>query len=259
MAEIRDRRARRHAVVGGWLAAWPLALLGCASAPSGTGAQSPGPARVDVSSSERPEQMRLAMVESLMAERRYFAALAHLDALGSELGSTPYSLWLRAECLRRTEQPAAAAALLESLLDTEQAGDAYRGLGLIAARAGRLDVALDHLLRARELRPTDGRIRNDLGYVLLLAGRVEASRIELSTALELETPAAVANLLLLLYATEDEGEAGRLIEEHGVEESSTRTIRAEARDIVSRWSRAESAQRENAEGEARAQLPRRRP
>ena len=231
----RAERRRRLAL------ALALLVIGGASAC----ARSPGPAqsahapralgRERIPETEDPVGMQLALAESLMREGTCFAALAHLDALAKSITRTPRAVWLRAECLRRTDRPAAAAELYRSLLGTDRGGQAHRGLGLIAARSGRLDLALEHLAQARDLLPADRRVRNDLGYALLLSGRVDEARVELSTAVELEEPSALLNLLLLLYSAEDVRAAEELLDAHAFDESVTRSIQEEAKRISRAW------------------------
>jgi Flp pilus assembly protein TadD len=191
--------------------------------------------------------VQMAMIETMLQERHWYAALAHLDALDEGLRGQPRAVWLRAEALRRTERAPEAARLYRTLLPTDWAGPAHRGLGLIAAQTGDLDTALSELGRARELRPTDGRIRNDLGYALLLDGRVSEARIELATAMDLDEPAGTRNMLLLLLATGDEAGARELLQQHSVAERSQQEIQAQAARIVERWEREVRTARDLAE------------
>lgn len=86
----------------------------------------------------------------------------------------------------------------EALLGTCLVADGYRGLARNAFRAGRHDQAMTLMRQARESRPIDPRIRNDLGYLLLLAGESQQAAEEFRTALELDPShqQAAANLVL---------------------------------------------------------------
>jgi Flp pilus assembly protein TadD len=219
----RIRRAR----VAAWLIA--VAVSGCAH-----GAR---PARDAVPMIAPPDAagVQLAAVEGMTRDGRHFAALAHLDALPGDAGETPRALWLRAEALRLTRRSDAAVEIYERLLETDWAGRGHHGLGLIAAEAGDLPSAIGSLRRARALRPTDGRVRNDLGYALLLWGEPREAHVELATAVELSEPAGARNLLLLLCATGELDAAGRLLEAHPVPGAVEQRIRGAATRLVQTW------------------------
>ena len=90
---------------------------------------------------------------------------------------------------------------------TEAAAPAWRGLALIKVDKGDLATAVDWLRKARDLQPTSARIRNDLGYALLLRGELAQAKVELVTALELDgARRAARNLVMVLLL---EGDAAR--------------------------------------------------
>lgn len=216
----------------GWLMlAAALGGLGCHTA----GAPPPA-ARRDAPG------LHLELIEKLLDSGRPRAALAHLEALEADAAARPDAQLLRAETLRRLGRPEEARALYATLLDTESAALAQRGLGLLAARDGDLAGAVARLRRARELRPTSDRIRNDLGYALILSGELDGAREELVTALELGAGSrAVRNLLLLLLLEGRTGEAESFAVEHAI-----------APRTVSRlWRHAESLRGLETKGDAR--------
>jgi Flp pilus assembly protein TadD len=136
---------------------------------------------------------------------------------------------LRAEALRRTGQLDAAWKLYESLLVTEAAAPAWRGLALIKADQGDLVTSVAWLRRARDLQPTVARIRNDLGYALILNGELEPARIELVTALELESSRRTARNLVLVLLLEDQPDAAqRLAQRHGIDEAGFERLQRRA-------------------------------
>jgi Flp pilus assembly protein TadD len=106
------------------------------------------------------DNTRLASIEQLIGDGKFYAALAQLDALGA---TSPQADLVRADALRRIEQNQQAKALYQKLEGGCLNGRAQHGLGLIAAREGNQTEALAHLRRARQAMPTDLRIRNDLG------------------------------------------------------------------------------------------------
>lgn len=143
------------------------------------------------------DNTRLTGVEQSINEGKYYAALAQLDALGSKAPSAQIA---RADALRRIERDVEARALYQGLLGSCVDGRAQHGLGLLAAKAGNLDAGLAYLRHARVALPMDARIRNDLGYAMLMAGDWDGAQFEFLTVLDLSPndPLAGRNLLLLL-------------------------------------------------------------
>lgn len=147
---------------------------------------------------DKPEQnVKLDLIRQLMDSGKLYAALAHLDDTRSVSLQSKY---LRAEILRRTDRSEQASGLYRELLDGCLAGKGFHGLGLIAGRNQRIGEAIDYLQQAANELPVDVRVRNDLGYALLLDGRFDAARNEFLTALELDggDSLAATNMLLLL-------------------------------------------------------------
>lgn len=145
------------------------------------------------------ENTRLAGVEQLLREGKPHAALAQLDALAVQGTRQPQVDLARADALRRIDRLDQAQALYRGLLDSCLQGRAWHGLGLLQAQRGQHADSIASLERARHLYPTDARVRNDLGYALLLARRFDDARFEFLTVLELVPGDARAarNLVLL--------------------------------------------------------------
>jgi Flp pilus assembly protein TadD, contains TPR repeats len=171
-----------------------------------------------------PEQdVKLRLIRELMDSGKHHAALAHLDASGLAI---PPATYLRAELLRQIGRAAEAVPLYKGLLGGCLAGSGYHGLGLLAGHEGRTGEAIEHLSEARRRLPTDPRVRNDLGYALLLDRQHEAARHEFITALELDEHHRLAamNMALLLFV---EGQ------ERGAEQWAKRMrISAEEQDLL---------------------------
>lgn len=159
----------------------------------------------------RPDQKRVLhgeLVHDMLAQGRSHAALAHLEELRRQQGQlTADQRLLRAEAHYRIGELGEARADYSQLLQTKLAGQAWHGLGRIHTPTD-LRAALQAYNNALERRPTDAAIRNDLGYALLLGGRVVDACRHLRTAHELDPQQAriVANLLLC------EAAAGRIDE-----------------------------------------------
>jgi Flp pilus assembly protein TadD len=142
------------------------------------------------------DNTRLAGIEQVLRDGKPYAALAQLDAMRLDVPGVQLA---RAEALRRIDRSAEASALYGQLLTGCLRGRAHHGLGLLLAQQGRLPDALRHLQSARASDPTDVRVRNDLGYALLLSNRLEEARFEFLTVLDLSPrePRAARNLVLL--------------------------------------------------------------
>lgn len=153
------------------------------------------------------ENTRLAAIEQVLRDGKPYAALAQLDAMRSEAPSVQL---VRADALRRIDRPSEAAALYQQLLSGCQSAQAHHGLGLLLANQGKLSEGLTHLQAARTAAPTDVRVRNDLGYALLLANRPDEARFELLTVLDLSPrEARAARNLVLLTLREGRHEKAR--------------------------------------------------
>ncbi|HAO26348.1 MULTISPECIES: hypothetical protein [unclassified Methylophaga] len=186
-----------------------VSLTGCSQLGGGTQTQSQTMSAAHASCGKAVDadtSMNLDLIEQLMTSGRLHAALAHLDNLQS---TSPYATYLRAEILRQSDRNQEAAEYYLSLLQTCMVGEAHHGLGLIAGRKNLLNKAVEHLTVAAEQLPVNARIRNDLGYALLLQGHFEKAQHEFITALELDQDARLAetNMMILLLATGEQSKA----------------------------------------------------
>jgi Flp pilus assembly protein TadD len=233
--------SRLHAVVSGFFAAG--LLLGCGSlAPSRPatdgflGADSDPAAEPTTAATA---DVRLDLIAKMTEQGHPHAALAHLDSLPERDAALPAARLARAEALRRLSRASEAESVLRDLLDTPLAAEAYRGLGLLEAARGDVGAAVVSLESARAARPTDTRIRNDLGYALLLAGRFGEAETELRTAVELgDETRAVRNLVLLLFVRAEDRAALELAGRGGLLSGELDRIRRRA-DSVRRATAAE--------------------
>lgn len=138
---------------------------------------------VSCSQQVQPEhQVQLDLVDSLMARSRPYAALAQLESAG--LPTEQH--WLRFGQLQAaTGQLEQAEEVFRSLVSQCRSAEGYHGLGLVHLKQGQLEQGLNPLEQARQLKPSSTDVRNDYGYALLLAGRVDDAVFELRTAFEL--------------------------------------------------------------------------
>lgn len=182
-----------------------------------------------------PRRLHLELIEKMLEDGRAHAALAHLDALPPEEAAAPGARLLRAEGLRRTGQHDAAWKVYEPLLISDAAAPAWRGLALIKAEQGDLATSVAWLRRARDLQPTAARIRSDLGYALMLNNELEAARVELVTALELESSRRAARNLVLVYLLDYQPEAAhRVAQHHGIDEAGLERLKRRAERLRER-------------------------
>lgn len=183
-----------------------LSLLGgCASAPVTMDWLGQG----ECQRPTQDQELTLNLARDMAAEGRGHAALAHLQSLPASL---PEVRLRQARIYRSLDRPE-AGPLYESLLGTCLAADGHHGLGQLAAARGDQREALERLREAQRRVPTDARVRNDLGLVLLREGRVEDARFEFLTALELSQgdPLPAQNLLALLFYQDQYQQAAELV------------------------------------------------
>lgn len=192
--------------------------------------------------------METDMVVNLIDQDRFHAALARLDALPQE---TAYTRYLRAHALRQLNRNDEAETLFMELLPSCMEGYARHGLGLLAAQGGAIATAREHLAGARQRLPLDPRVRNDYGYVLLLAEEPVQAYSEFMTALELNTKARQPkfNTLLTLLLLEREDQARHFAERMELSQDDVEQAMQEARRINRGWLRStQSSTSEAVEG-----------
>lgn len=178
-----------------------------------------------------PDQnVKLDLIRQLIDNGKPYAALAHLDAARS---NSRQSIYLRAEILRQTDRIEQAAALYNELLGGCMAGKGYHGLGLIAGRDNDISEAIAYLQKAEVELPTDVRVRNDLGYALLLGGQFDAARNEFMTALELDGSDSLAatNMVLLLSVMGKKQEMQAFAAHMNIGSETVKLLRAQAKEI----------------------------
>lgn len=163
----------------------------------------------------QPEhQVQLDLVDSLTERSQSYAALARLESEGLHTEQH----WLRyANLLAATDQLARAEEVFRSLVVACRSADAYHGLGRVYIKQSWLEQGLEQLAEARKREPSSGKIRNDFGYALLLAGRREDAAFELRTAFELANGegAVRQNLAAAYLLTEDSAGLSWLKQNYG--------------------------------------------
>ncbi|MEZ0605386.1 tetratricopeptide repeat protein [Paraburkholderia sp. IW21] len=178
--------------------------------------------------------MYLGLIDQMQSQELYFASLAHIDAYEKQYGTTPDTILLRADALRMTDQPAAAASAYAQLLQTPLAARGYRGLGLIAGAAGDFANAAQQLQQAAQRAPTDAVTLSDLGYARLRDGDVNGARVPLMKAAELDqnNPKIVSNVALYLLAHGDQAQAMAVMSQQKLTPDVRAAIRSDAAKVA---------------------------
>ena len=179
------------------------------------------------------EEVHTELVRQMIAQRKFYAARAHLDALALEYGETPEILLLQADCMRHLGEVPQARAIYQALLDGPYGAEAAHGMGLLLA-GDHLDIALGYLERAVNLRPTQATTRNDLGYAMILAGQYDNAFRQLATAMELAPvdQRAPRNMILLHYVVGNREQADSLADDNGVPEAERARLQEQAARLV---------------------------
>ncbi|AWV00432.1 pilus assembly protein [Burkholderia sp. JP2-270] len=178
--------------------------------------------------------MYLGLIERMQGQGLYFASLAHIDQYEKQYGISPDTILLRADALRATGQYDAGIAAYTKLLTTPLAARGYRGLGLIAGVQGDFALAAQQLDQACALAPTDAATLSDLAYARMRDGDLQAGRVPLLKAAELDqkSPKILSNLALYLLASGRAKDARRLMDQQKLSPAVRNEIRDDAAKIA---------------------------
>jgi Flp pilus assembly protein TadD len=218
-----------------------LALGACASKMEsgyGVGIQAEREAAIQQSTQkdQAPDTpgMYLALIDRMQAQGLFFASLAHIDAYEKQYGTTPDTILLRADALRQTGQPDESAGAYTKLLTTPLAARGYRGLGLLAGKAGKFGDAAQDFDQSVLLQPTDAATLSDLGYARLRMGDVDGARVPLMKAAELaaDNPKILSNLALFLLASGRPADAQSVIAQQKFSPEVQQAIRRDAQQVA---------------------------
>lgn len=185
--------------------------------------------------SDAGRSIHVELVQGMLKQKKYYAALAHVQELQNQEGATAELRYLEAESRRALGQVKAADALYRGLLRSDYAAQAYQGLGLLYAGTN-LPFAVQQLQQAVQRRPADPGMRNDLGYALTMAGRYQEALPQLATAVELapQDSQALNNLVVLLLVTRDEAGAKKMAAQGGIGPEALDALRRQARQLAQR-------------------------
>ncbi|MBO6635651.1 tetratricopeptide repeat protein [Parvibaculum sp.] len=178
-------------------------------------------------------KLYLSVVNGLLEQGRYHAALAYLDQYAVQEKKTPYFTELYGEALLGTEQYNKAAEAFAELEDTERESEGFSGLGRVSASSGDWAGAVVYFKRAVASRPSSAEYLNNLGYAQLCAGgAVREAEFNLRQAQELDPSSASIrnNLVIALLLSGKDNEARRLLS--GI---PTARERAEVQKFAADW------------------------
>jgi Flp pilus assembly protein TadD len=201
-----------------------LMLAGCASDGS-----APWLVNMKATSCAKPspdQELTLNLAQGMADEGRLHASLANLESMPDSLGEVR----LRKARVLRLLGSNEAEPLYKSLLGTCRAAEGEHGLGQLAAARGNNDQALEHLLNAVRLAPTDEKMRNDLGVVYLNQLKLDQARFQFLTAIELKQSDSLAalNLVTLLIYQDNWKQAAELVSRTGLSPQQVSDAQARA-------------------------------
>ncbi|EPJ79672.1 TPR domain protein [Pseudomonas sp. CFII64] len=204
-----------------------LMLAGCASDGS-----APWLIDMKTASCAKPssdQELALNLAQDMADEGRLHASLANLEGLPDSLGEVR----LRKARVLRLLGSDQAEPLYRSLLGTCRAAQGEHGLGQIAVARGDNGQALEHLLNAVRLAPTDEKIRNDLGVVYLNQLKLVQARFQFLTAMELKQSDSLAalNLVTLLIYQDNWKQAAELVSRTGLTPRQVAEAQARAQHL----------------------------
>ncbi|MHB1056947.1 MAG: Flp pilus assembly protein TadD [Rhodanobacter sp.] len=171
--------------------------------------------------------MYLDLIRQMQQQGAYYASLANIEAYVQRYGNPPELRRLQADALRETGQTQAAAVVYGKLLNTDQAGPAWHGLGLITAAGHQDDKAEQALSEAVRIDPVNPSYLGDLGYQRLRAGQVSAAHEPLAKAAELAPGSvkAVSNLVLWMLLSGDAAHADATMQQADLPQPAREEIR----------------------------------
>ncbi len=214
-----------------------LCCAGIASGCAGLQTQPLNSSEQLLSEARGPEENRKLhtdLIREMIDQNRLYAAYAHLQAQDRNFGDNLELKLLRAEIQRKLGRTVEAEADYKALLETPYEGYAQHGLGLIYAKQN-IVLGTQYLRKAVELRPTDARIRNDLGYALMRQNKLTEARLHLATAFQLDSGSNLSrnNYLLILLLEDDKATLSRVSRQTQVSPQQMARLEQQASELRS--------------------------
>lgn len=165
---------------------------------------------VGCSTTLQPEhRVELDLIDSLMSDGEYYAALAQLESLSFD---TQHH-WLRwAQLQAQVDQVEDSAEAFRAIAETCDSYESYHGLGVVYVKQGKVEEALNVLAKAKDMSPAVPEVRNDYGYALMISGKYGRAAFELRTAYELAKGkgAVTQNMIAAYYLNGGEAALSQL-------------------------------------------------
>lgn len=223
---------RRHSWLG-WLLS--LLLLGACTTPLRIERAIENGEVPSANDGRSAQQVHVDLVRGMLAQKQYYAALAHVQELQRKRIGGDQLRVLEAQARSKIGQTREAESIYQTLLGGRYAGEAYQGLGLLYADSD-ADKAAAYLRQAVLRLPTNIEMRNDLGYALMMAGRYSEARPELATAVELDPQGTRSghNLIILLILMRDEAGVRRIAAQSGVKPETLASLRKQAQTLAAK-------------------------
>lgn len=222
------------------LAALTVSMLsGCANLGALMGQNQPALSPAAKAAAEMPlekdpvvntQDTYLALVRQMQSKSLWYASIAHLDALDKQWGASSDSRLMRADALRQVGQLNEAAPIYQSLLGSAKDGAARYGLGRMAAEQGDFAKAAQQMELARMANPVDPRLLTDLGYAYLRARNLNAARLPLMQAAQLnpEDVQANVNLSLLMMVSGQREQAEEFMRQRKLDAETRQAVKEQA-------------------------------
>jgi tetratricopeptide (TPR) repeat protein len=215
-----------------------IALAGCSTTPKWASLTAPSQPQADAPLSKTAQaDLYLGIVNGLIKQGRYEAAIAFLDQYKESQAQSPRYQLLRGEALLGAKQYDDADLAFNAAVKSDQAAQAWCGLGRVEAARGRWDAATKDFAQASHLDPANASYLNNLGYAKLQQGAtgapLDAAETDLKRAYELDPNSNTIrnNLILAANLSNDHSQLSMLLAMIGDMQQ-----RGQVMDFAKNWS-----------------------
>lgn len=215
-----------------------VALAGCSTTPKWASLTAPAPSQADAPLSKTAEaDLYLGIVNGLIKQGRYEAAIAFLDQYRESQAQSPRYQLLRGEALLGAKRYDDANLAFNAAVKSDLAAQAWSGLGRVEAARGRWDTATDDFAHASHLDPANASYLNNLGYAKLqrgeTGGQLAGAETDLKRAYELDPNSNTIrnNLILAANLSNDHTQLSMMLAMIGDMQQRSRVM-----DFAKTWS-----------------------
>lgn len=191
-----------------------LLLSACSAFAPSQHTAAPLPAVTGTITAQNEASLYLNVVDGLLKQQRFGAALAFLDGYASHRKDTPPRYWLmRGNALLELDRGDEAADAYAKLGSTPLAAEGWNGQGRVAANRKQWRSASEYFRKAVQVSPANVEFINNLAYSSLQLGEIGASIFYLRQALELDPSSSLVrnNLIIALTMSGDATSADTLM------------------------------------------------